>query len=787
MAERKYDASSIKSLKDDRERVRKRPSQFIVNTYAEGAEHIQFEIVDNGIDECDAIGKGSVTMSFDDKTLETVVIDTGSGIPHEKMFDALTVLNTSGKFDNDDTTPYTYSGGVFGVGLKCAVYLSKRFEATSMRDGKSLTYVFEDGILVDTKHGKTKEHGTIIRFTIDRKIIEIDKVEPAHLLERMREKSYCFPDLKLTYIWMHGGDVVKMVDFEGNTLMDLVKHMKPDTQIFHVEDTRKVSFLKRATDDEVSEVKVIVDVSFAFSEKALDLDTDAMIVSYANSIKTYDGGEHVTGLKQGIQKFIRDYAIPRMSKKDQELQIMPSDITAGLCGVVSVKISKPEFSAQHKSRLSNQEVRQAVRDAVFEFLCDQKNSTTNQIVDFVKRVARGRLASKKQRKKDVDNAFSKDRIKKYNPIIYNLKTVHPELLLLEGDSAANLATSARDPYNQAIYMIQKPKNVYDLTPEELSRVTASAFNRVCDIAGIIPGPKCNPETATVEKILGLPDADVDGDGIFNTIAGLFAKHCKPCIDAGMIGRIIPPAYSFPDGKGKKTFIRSKRDFYEFVMKRFSKENEISKGGHEFSKNRLQEFLEINFDYDKKLEKLANRYCCDPSLMEYIAWKYHGDEKNQTKAYWTKMMKPYGELKVLVEDGLVVIDGDLPGYDYINLAFDETFDRHVKKFKEIQSRNDSIDNFELNGKKATLYDIMHAFRTYMPKGIERFKGLGELETKDMKNLCMDRDKRSVIIMKFKDYEKDMAKIDIMLSTREAAVRARAEIARNTLIDESDLDT
>ena len=105
---RKYEADSILSIKNDRDRVRKRPSMFIPSTHADGALHIIYEIVDNSIDELsieDSAGH-TLTVMFDVKTKEVTVIDDGRGIPQEKLLDVCTVLNTSGKFDNDEETAY---------------------------------------------------------------------------------------------------------------------------------------------------------------------------------------------------------------------------------------------------------------------------------------------------------------------------------------------------------------------------------------------------------------------------------------------------------------------------------------------------------------------------------------------------------------------------------------------------------------------------------------------------------------------------------------------------------
>ena len=789
----RYDSDSIQSIKEDRMRVRSKPSMFIVDTHKAGAVHIIFEVVDNAIDELsidNSAGK-TLNVTFDIKTREVVVSDDGRGIPHEALLDACTVLNTSGKFDNDENTAYTYSGGVFGVGLKTAVFLSTHCEVSSFRDGKFLTYKFEDGLLVDTVKGKSKNHGTVVKFTIDDNIIDINDVEPEDIRARLYEKSFCFPDVDMTLVITKDGTEVKTYNYKGNTLLDLVKKQKPDTDIVHVVDTRKVRVLKRIDDDDISEIKVQVEVAISYKWEATEADTDAFVVSYANSIKTYDGGQHVDGLKQGLIKYFREVYAPKLGKKDKDLPIMPSDITAGLCAMVSVKLARPEFSAQHKSRLSNQEVRFAVRDAVFDALCKQKSDVINGLGDFIKKVVRGKLASKKVRTKDTDNAFSKDRPQKFVPIIYNMKTVSPELCICEGDSVLGLASMARDPNNQAIYTCKKPKNVFDSDSETITQAqnqaTVNNFNEILNIANIEPGKKCDPSKCAFQRILICTDADIDGTGIAITILGLLAKHCKPLVDAGMVGRILPPLYSFMEGK-KKKFVQSKRKFFEYLTDRFLNDYRISYNGKPMSKKAIAEFLEINSDYDTKLNKISDYYCCDPRFMEFIIWKYHGSYKEQKKSYWLPALRMYKELRILVENGRLVIDGEMSGADYINLEMDDHFDHRIRKFKAIQANNRQVDGFTINGEDGkTIYDLMTAFRRYIPKDVKYYKGLGELTPKEMRELCMSPETRTVIILQFKDYERDMQKLSVILSTRAEYADIRMRVMSHIAISEADLAT
>lgn len=432
---RKYDASSIKVIEDDRERLRKRPLTYIPSRQKEGAIHIFYEIVDNSLDELtvkEAVGS-NVWATFDSKTKEMSIRDDGSGIPLEKLYDVCTIINSSGKFDNTEDTAYTYSGGLNGVGLKATVYLSKYCEVTSTRDGKSLTYKFKDGILQDKIEAKAKGHGTYVKFRLDPEFADPNVISPDEILEQYAEKSYLFPDIHMHINILENGKEKKSYSFKGKGIADWIDDMKPDTPVIRVTDTRKKLVLENIDDERLTEQKILIDLVFAYKESALDAD-DPMkfIVSFGNTIRTSTGGTHVEGLKLGIQKYIKQVVMPKFKAKDKDLPIMPVDMVSGLCAFVSVKMSNVDFRGQFKDQLNNPEARYAVRDAVYDFLCDAKPNVVNPMIDFIKRVTRGRMASKKTRKKDVSNAFSKDRLEKFKDIVQNLNTKAPELILVEG-------------------------------------------------------------------------------------------------------------------------------------------------------------------------------------------------------------------------------------------------------------------------------------------------------------------------------------------------------------------
>ena len=430
----KYDAGSIVVIKNDRDRVRQSPNMYIPNRGSAGFIHCLGELWDNSFDEVsipDSVGN-TINLTFDTKTREFTVTDDGRGIPHERLYDALTVLAASGKFNNDENSAYLASGGSFGHGMTVTLALSKYFKCISTRNGKMLGYEFVDGLKTNEISGKAKGHGTTTTIILDPKFVDGSEVTQGDIHKRLEEKSYIFPNINITFTVLNNGKEVKTHHYGGKTIVDRVEKWKPATNIIEIHDTRKATFLKSIADESLTTEKIKIDLAMAFSENVLDGDPADFIISYCNTIKTYEGGMHVEGVKLGVQKWFKDKVQPNLKGNDKDLQIIPTDMVAGLCAFVAVSLSAPEFRGQEKTQLSNPEVKNVVRDAVYEALCNAKPSVVNPMIDFIKRVARGRLASKKTRKKDVGNAFSKDNIEKFIDIVYNMNTVSPEIIICEG-------------------------------------------------------------------------------------------------------------------------------------------------------------------------------------------------------------------------------------------------------------------------------------------------------------------------------------------------------------------
>ena len=367
------------------------------------------------------------------------------------------------------------------------------------------------------------------------------------------------------------------------------------------------------------------------------------------------------------------------------------------------------------------------------------------------------------------------------------------------DSAAGVVMGVRDPYNQGVFSVKKPANVYDMDLDTV-RGMATAFNQIMDIFGLVPGPNCDVSKSQVDRLCIMSDQDTDGIKIGITIAALIAKHCPNMIRAGMVCRILPPAYQIYGAKNTKkkpVFVHTQREFFDYVGKEFIKNTKVSYKKKELSKKELEDLTAMNFEknYSAKLKNLAQRYNCDPKLMERIAWYYHGDMDSQKQSDWSKVLKPYKDIKASKEGDHIIISGTMDsdtksngGYNFIHVPLDAYFHKRVMKFKNIQNCNKDIYNFSINGEDGkSIGDIMALFETYIPDDVVRFKGLGELDGNDMWDLCLDPKKREVYVFKFEDFEKDMNKISVIMSSRKEFVEERAKIMMNRTLEDLDLDT
>nr|AAC44498.1 DNA topoisomerase II subunit B [Thermotoga maritima MSB8] len=568
----KYSAESIKVLKG-LEPVRMRPGMYIGSTGKRGLHHLVYEVVDNSVDEalagyCDWI---RVTL-HEDGSVE--VEDNGRGIPvdihPEEGRSALevvfTVLHAGGKFSKDS---YKISGGLHGVGVSVVNALSEWLEVRVHRDGKIYRQRYERGKPVTPMEviGETDKHGTIVRFKPDPLIFSETEFDPDILEHRLREIAFLVPGLKIEFEDRINGEK-KTFKFDGG-IVEYVKYLnrgkKALHDVIHIKRTEKVK-TKNGEDE------VIVEIAFQYTDSYSE-----DIVSFANTIKTVDGGTHVTAFKSTLTRLMNEYGKKHnFLKKDDSFQ--GEDVREGLTAVISVYVKNPEFEGQTKSKLGNEEVKEAVTKAMREELkkiFDANPELVKTILSKIMSTKQAREAAKRaremvRRKNVLQNTTLPGKLADCSST-HREKT---ELFIVEGDSAGGSAKQARDREFQAVLPIRG--KILNVEKSSLDRLLKN--EQISDIivaVGTGIGDDFDESKLRYGRIIIMTDADIDGAHIRTLLLTLFYRYMRPLIEQGRVYIALPPLYRIKAGR-EEFYVYSDQELAEYKEKLQGKRIEIQR-------------------------------------------------------------------------------------------------------------------------------------------------------------------------------------------------------------------
>ena len=294
-----YNASDIQIL-EGLEAVRKRPGMYIGSTGPRGLHHLVFELVDNSIDEavagdCDQI---DVVIHPDNSVS---VSDNGRGIPVDEhpamgipaLEVILTTLHSGGKFGGSG---YTISGGLHGVGMSVVSALSSRMEVTVRRDGHIYTQTYAQGKPIEAlkEIGDTSETGTSIRFYPDPEIFEEIVFEKEIIIQRLRELSFLNRGLKIIFTDEREEEIFKKELHYSGGLRDFVAYVNKKKEVINSDPV----YFEKKKEDVI--VQVAVQYNSGYSEN---------LYSFANNIRTQEGGTHEMGFKNGLTR-VRPFLKP---------------------------------------------------------------------------------------------------------------------------------------------------------------------------------------------------------------------------------------------------------------------------------------------------------------------------------------------------------------------------------------------------------------------------------------------------------------------------------------------
>ena len=543
-----YGAEQIQVLKG-LEAVRKRPGMYIGSTGPRGLHHLVYEIVDNSIDEALAgycthieveILPGNVITVRDNGRGIPVDINEEEGLPAVTV--VLTVLHAGGKFGGSG---YKVSGGLHGVGSSVVNALTEWFEIEVSRQGHIYHQRFERGDVKSDLEiiGDTNETGTFIKFKADPEIFtETTEYDFETLQKRLREQAFLNAGLSisltdkrdeaniLSEVYCYEGGIRSFVDYINKSRGLTPLH--EDIMHFSVVDGDRSAEVAMSYNDGYNEI----------------------ILSFANDVRTIDGGTHEMGFKTALTRVFNDYGKKFNLIKDSDKKLSGDDVREGLTAVISVKLTEAQFEGQTKGKLGNTEITGLVSKMLYDKLMtylEENPSTARTILNKSLDASRAREAARKAR----DNARRKSALES-NSLPGKLADCtdknpeNTELYIVEGDSAGGSAKGGRDRNTQAILPLWgKMLNVEKARVDKV--IGNEKLTPVILALGTGIGDDFDITKLRYHKIVLMADADVDGAHIRTLLLTFFFRYMRPLIEHGYVYIAQPPLFKV--SKGKKHF------------------------------------------------------------------------------------------------------------------------------------------------------------------------------------------------------------------------------------------
>ena len=525
-----YDASSIRHLSDI-EHIRTRPGMYIGRlgdgSHSEDGIYVLLkEAIDNSIDEFRMNEGKRIEIDIEDN-LRVTLRDYGRGIPQEKMIEAVSQLNTGGKYDSK---AFKKSVGMNGVGIKAVNFLSSRFEVRSYRDGKVRTAKFERGELIsDITEETADERGTYIFFEPDDTLFKNYRFHDDFVETMLRNYTYLNTGLAIMY---NGRRILSR-----NGLKDLL------TDAMTTDPMYPIIHMKG------EDIEIAFTHSNQYGEE---------YYSFVNGQHTTQGGTHQSAFKEHIAKTIKEFY-----NKNFEY----GDIRNGIVAAIAVNVEEPMFESQTKIKLGSLTMSPdgvSVNKYVGDFIKQEVDNFLHKNPDVAETMLEKITSSERERKAMAGvTKLARERAKKAN--LHNRKLrdcrIHFSdvkndrkeescIFITEGDSASGSITKSRDVNTQAVFSLRgKPLNCFGLTKKVVYE--NEEFNLLQAALDIEEGL----DTLRYNKVIVATDADVDGMHIRLLIITFFLQFFPELIKKGHVYVLQTPLFRV---RNRRTKVKNKK-------------------------------------------------------------------------------------------------------------------------------------------------------------------------------------------------------------------------------------
>ncbi len=539
-----YGAGQIQVL-EGLEAVRKRPGMYIGSTSSSGLHHLVYEIVDNSIDEALAGYCKHITVTINPGNSITVT-DDGRGIPVDIQAQTgkpalevvFTVLHAGGKFGGGG---YKVSGGLHGVGASVVNALSEWLRVRVHKNGSIYEMKFSRGAITQEMKivGKTDKNGTEVTFQPDPEMFDTLVYDYEILHERMREEAFLNAGLSITITDDRDDEkqISETMCYEGG-IREFAVWCNKNKTIVH-ED---VIYMSGSKGDASAEIAVQYNDGY-----------QEFLLSFANDVRTPEGGMHETGFKTALTRVLNNYGMKNGIIKGDD-KVTGDDCREGITAIISVKLTDAQFEGQTKAKLGNAYIRTLVDQVVSDQLTtyfEEHPQTAKAILEKAMMANRAREAARKaresvRRKTGLESGQMPDKLQDCNERNPELC----EIYIVEGDSAAGSAIQGRDSRFQAILaMWGKMLNVEKARADKIYGNDKLYPLIVALGAGI--GDEFDIEKLRYHKVVIMSDADVDGAHIRTLLLTFFFRYMRPLIENGYVYSAVPPLYKLTRGRTTK--------------------------------------------------------------------------------------------------------------------------------------------------------------------------------------------------------------------------------------------